>query len=81
MNREEIDQKIREIIADRTNDRKVLELGGDDPLASLGIDSLAFSWILADMEDAFDFVIMGSDIMKLKTINLAVGYIEGRLAK
>lgn len=80
MNREEIDKKIREIIASRTNDQSIFSLSGDDPLAKLGIDSLAFGWIVADVEDTFDFMMMGSDVMKLKTMNMAVDYVEKKIS-
>lgn len=79
MNRDEIDRKIREIIASRTNDQSIFSLSGDDPLAKLGIDSLAFGWIVADVEDTFDFMMMGSDVMKLKTMNMAVDYVEKKI--
>ncbi len=79
MNRDEIDKKIREIIASRTNDQSIFSLSGDDPLAKLGIDSLAFGWIVADVEDTFDFMMMGSDVMKLKTMNMAVDYVEKKI--
>lgn len=79
MNRDEIDRKIREIIASRTNDQSIFSLSKDDPLAKLGIDSLAFGWIVADVEDTFDFMMMGSDVIKLKTMNMAVDYVEKKI--
>ena len=50
-------------------------------LAALGIDSLAFSWILADMEDAFGYEMRGADIMKLKTLASAVEFVEQHAEK
>ena len=79
MDRLEIEHKIREIVAARTNSQKIFELSADDSLGTVGIDSLAFSWILADMENTFNFVMMGSDIMKLKTLTRAVDYVEQRI--
>ena len=72
-----------------TSAAKILEVSGVNPdtiistqeLATLGVDSLAFSWILADMEDTFDFVMRGSDIMKLKTLATAVDYVEQHVGK
>jgi acyl carrier protein len=81
MKREEIEKKIRDIIAERSKSQKIYELGSDDPIGDLGIDSLAFSWILADMEDVFGFVMIGSEILKLKTLNNSVDYIEKKLKK
>jgi len=81
MDREEIEHKIREIVAARTNSQKIFEISADDPLGTVGIDSLAFSWILADMENTFNFVMMGSDIMKLKTLTRAVDYVEQKMQK
>lgn len=79
MKREVIEEKIRDIIATRSNNQKIREMRSDEPLGTLGIDSLAFSWILADMEDAFDFVMIGSDIMKLRTLEIAVDYVEKKM--
>ena len=79
MDREEIEHKIREIVAARTNSQKIFEISADDSLGTVGIDSLAFSWILADMENTFNFVMMGSDIMKLKTLTRAVDYVEQKM--
>lgn len=79
MDRKEIENKIRDIIAVRMKNQKINEYSLDDPLASLGIDSLTFSWILADMEDAFNFVMMGSDILKLKTLTQSIDYIEKKI--
>lgn len=53
----------------------------DGELAKLGIDSLAFSWILVDIEDTFEIELLGSDIMKLKTLAAAADYVEQRLAR
>jgi len=45
------------------------------------VDSLAFSWILTDMEESFDLIIPGSDILKLKTLADVVGYVEEHISK
>ena len=37
---------------------------------------MAFSWILADMEEAFEFEMRGADVMKLKTLAFAVDFVE-----
>ena len=50
-------------------------------LAALGVDSLAFRWILADMEEAFGFKMRGADIMKLKTLTSAVEFVEQHAGK
>ena len=75
MDRTQIENKLREIVCKRVNGVKPEMVGSTVELATLGIDSLAFSWILADMEDAFDFVMRSSDILKLKTLTMAVEFV------
>ena len=81
MNRQQIEAKLREIIFKRVPGVKpeVITLTGE--LAALGIDSLAFSWILADMEEAFEFEMRGADVMKLKTLATAIDFVEQHVKK
>ena len=81
MERQNIESELRKIIAKRISEVNPDTIIPTQELATLGVDSLAFSWILADMEDAFDFVMRGSDIMKLKTLATAVDYVEQHVGK
>ncbi len=76
MERTVIESKLKEIISKRVAGvtPEMITLEGE--LAALGIDSLAFSWILADMEEAFGYEMRGADIMKLKTLATAVEFVE-----
>ncbi|MBP2666511.1 MAG: Phosphopantetheine attachment site [Firmicutes bacterium] len=76
MDKQQIESALREIIAKRVLGVNPATLDPTQELAMLGADSLAFSWILADMEDAFGFVMRGSDIRKLKTLETAIEYVE-----
>ena len=76
MERQKIESELRKIIAKRISGVNPDTILSTQELATLGVDSLAFSWILADMEDTFDFVMRGSDIMRLKTLATAVDYVE-----
>ena len=73
--------QLREIIARRIDGADPSRISDDTELAALGADSLAFSWILADVEDAFDFVMRGGDLMKLKTFAAFVEYVAQRIGK
>jgi acyl carrier protein len=74
-------EQLREIIARRIDGVEPSRIGDDAELAALGADSLALSWILADVEDAFDFVMRGGDLMKLKTFAAFVDYVAQRVGK
>lgn len=75
MEKAQIERILREIIAKRVHGVVAETIDPSQELAALGVDSLAYSWILADMEDAFDFVMRSSDIMKIKTLSMAVEYV------
>ncbi len=81
MNRQQIEAKLREIIVKRVPGVKPEAITLTGELATLGIDSLAFSWILADMEEAFEFEMRGADVMKLKTLTTAVEFVEQHVKK
>ncbi|HWR29024.1 MAG TPA: acyl carrier protein [Negativicutes bacterium] len=76
MDKQQIEATLKEIVAKRIPGVRPDTLIPTQELAMLGADSLAFSWILADMEDAFGFVMRGSDIRKLKTLETAIEYVE-----
>ena len=75
MEKTQIERILREIIAKRVRGVVAETIDPSQELAALGVDSLAYSWILADMEDAFDFVMRSSDILKLKTLTMAVEFV------
>lgn len=79
MDRAQIEKTLREIVVKRVRDLKPEAVTLDIELVKLGVDSLAFSWILADMEDAFGFVMQGADIMKLKTLASAIDYVQKQI--
>lgn len=76
MERKQIEATLREIISKRVAGVTPESINPTGELATMGIDSLAFSWILADMEEAFGFEMRGADIMKLKTLVASVEYVE-----
>lgn len=81
MERNQIEKTLKEIFVKRAPSLKSEMLALSVEMAALGVDSLAFSWILADMEEAFGFVTQGADVMKLKTFEDSVDYVQRRLAQ
>ena len=81
MESSQIETQLREIICKRVSGVKPAAVTMTVELATLGIDSLAFSWILADMEEAFNFEMRGADVMKLKTLAVAVDFVEQHVKK
>jgi acyl carrier protein len=81
MNRQQIESRLREIIAKRVRNISSESIDMDTELTALGLDSLGFSWLLADIEDTFEFVMQGSDILKLKTLSDAIDYVENHVSK
>ena len=81
MDKTMIETTLREIISKRVAGVAPEAIAPAGELAALGIDSLAFSWILADMEDAFGYEMRGADIMKLKTLASAVEFVEQHAEK
>lgn len=81
MDKKQIESIVREIITKHLQNVRPEDINMNDELADLGVDSVAFSWILADMEDSFDFIVPGSDILKLKTLAATVDYVEKHIYK
>lgn len=81
MDKKQIESIVREIITKHLQNVRPEDINMNDELSDLGVDSVAFSWILADMEDSFDFIVPGSDILKLKTLAAAVDYVEKHISK
>lgn len=80
MDEKEIEKVLRSILAERMPGVDAVSIESQAELATLGLDSLAFSWVLADMEEAFDIVMQGSDILQLKTLAMAIEYVAKRQA-
>ena len=76
-----IEAKRREMIGMRVAGVAPAAITPAGELAALGIDSLVFSWILADREDVFGFEMRDADIMKLKTLTSAVEFVEHHAGK
>ncbi|NMC33463.1 MAG: acyl carrier protein [Veillonellaceae bacterium] len=81
MEKNEVAAKLRDIIAGRIDGIDPAGMNDDTELAALGADSLALSWIMADVEDTFDFVMRGGELMKLKTFAAFVDYVVQRVGK
>ncbi len=81
MDKKQIEEILREIIGKHLENIQPEKIDINNELADLGVDSLSFSLILADMEDSFDFIIPGSDILKLKTLAAAIDYVDEHIAK
>ena len=79
MDRMQIEKTLKEILVKRVPALKPEIITPEVELATLGVVSLAFSWIIADMEEAFGFVMQGADIMKLKTLSASVDYVEKQM--
>lgn len=80
MDKQQIETKMREIIARRIPSLTAADIKADADLGALGADSLAVSWITADVEDTFDIIIRSEDIMKLNTLAAGVDYVAKRLS-
>ena len=83
MNKTNIEETVREIIASRMKDKEKIEkLAYDTPLLTLGIDSILALSILVEIEEAYDIEIDDSDLNmdKIKDVasfaDLVRGYIE-----
>lgn len=80
MDNNQIEALLREIIAKRTEvSPDTIRLDSD--LKSIGASSMAFSYILADMENAFELEMRAADVLKLKTLRDAVELVAGRKAR
>ena len=64
--------------ANLVKDVKALDL--DKPLRDQGVDSLDFSGVLFNMEEAFDIEIPDEDLDQLLTINDIVSYVNSKKA-
>lgn len=76
MNREEISQKVKQIILnhfDIEEDKIGDELSIKD---DLGADSIAIMEFVLELEDEFDAEISDEDAENIKTVGAAINYIE-----
>lgn len=74
--KDEILAFFQEIYLNRVKDHSHEQLLPENSLASIGIDSLAMSWLIADIEEKFGVTIYGSDIIGLKTIDDVIAFIQ-----
>ncbi len=81
MDKKKIEKIMWEILTKRIENIQPEKMDINNKLTDLGVDSLIFSLILADMEETFDFIIPGSDILKLKTLADAIDYVEEHISK
>lgn len=81
MDKQQIESLTRNIVAKRLPHVSPDKITPDAEFAALGVDSLALSWMLADIEDTFDIEMQIGDAMKLKTLAAVVDYVAKRLAE
>lgn len=80
MEKKQIESKVKELVAKCLPQANPDRITMESEFIALGIDSLAMSRIIAEIEDAFDIEVRIGDILKLKTLAAAVEYLEKRLA-
>ncbi len=79
MNRQEIEAKVRDVLAKKLGIEPG-NISGDSRLAEdLGIDSFGAVELMFEIEEAFGLKIPDSDIMGVRSVNDIVGYLEGWL--
>lgn len=81
MDKQQIESLTRDIVAKRLPHVGPDRITPEAEFAALGVDSLALSWMLADIEDTFDIEMQIGDAMKLKTLAAVVDYVAKRLAE
>ncbi len=74
-----IEKNFREIILKRVKGLEPSTLKEDTDFSVLGVDSLAFSWIMADAEETFNLPIRIEEAMKLRTLALIVAHVDKKL--
>ena len=79
MDKQTIEMKFREIILKRVKGLEPSELKADTDFGVMGVDSLAFSWIIADTEETFNQPIRIEEAMKLRTLALIVEHMDKKL--
>ena len=71
-------QQILDVLSEAKVVKDANALINDKPLAEQGIDSLDFSGVLFNIEEAFKVTIPDADIDGLKTINDIVSYVNNK---
>ena len=79
MDKQAIEMKFREIILKRVKGLEPSMLKADTDFGTMGVDSLALSWIMADTEEAFNQPIRIEEAMKLRTLALIVDHMDKKL--
>jgi acyl carrier protein len=72
-------EQVLEVIEEANLIKDVNGLDIDKPLTDQGIDSLDFSGVLFNLEEAFSIEIPDEDIGGLQTINQIVEYVNSKL--
>ncbi|MDT8903618.1 acyl carrier protein [Anaeroselena agilis] len=81
MDKQQIASLTRDIVAKRLPQVSPDKITPEAEFAVLGVDSLALSWMLADIEDTFEIEMQIGDAMKLKNTAAVVDYVAKRLAE
>lgn len=79
MDKKQIESLVRGIVAKHLPKVSPDKITLESEYTALGVDSLALSWILADIEDTFELEMQVADVMKLKTLAASIDYVERRL--
>lgn len=79
MEKQQIESKLRDIITKRMPALTPESITPNAPLGTLGIDSLAMGWIMADIEETFEIAIRGADAMQFQTLADAVDYLAKKI--
>lgn len=79
MENERILAVLQDIYQNRVENAVREPLAPECSLSSLRIDSLAFSWMIADMEEKFNITIYGADIPGLKTVEDVIMFVKRSL--
>ena len=79
MEKQQIESKLREIVIKRVPALTLESIKDDATFGALGIDSLAMGWIMADIEETFNVVIRGGDVMKMKNMAGVVDFLAEKV--
>lgn len=79
MEKQQLETKVKEIVAKCLPQVSPDKITPEAEFIALGLDSLALSRLLVEIEDAFEVELRISDVLKLSTLAEAVAYLEKRL--
>lgn len=78
MQRENIEQTVKQIIADQIRKLKVENIKAEDTLESLGADSLDSVEIILGIENAFKVTINESDFEHLRSVQSLIDFVQAK---